>query len=64
MSITDRGIFAFQVLRAGGETNMHSHTHLDGFWFVRRGKARFYTGGSDTSAGFLACSNWEPMREC
>jgi mannose-6-phosphate isomerase-like protein (cupin superfamily) len=46
LSITDRGIFAFQVLRAGGETNMHSHTHLDGFWFVRRGKARFYTGGA------------------
>jgi len=47
LSITDRGIFAFQVLRSGGETNMHSHNHLDGFWFVRRGRARFYTGGSD-----------------
>ena len=26
---------------------MHSHPHLDGFWFVRRGSARFYTLGDN-----------------
>jgi mannose-6-phosphate isomerase-like protein (cupin superfamily) len=26
----------------GGENNMHSHPATDGFWWVVRGKARFY----------------------
>lgn len=34
---------AVQVVRSGGETNLHSHGKLDGFWFVLRGNARFYT---------------------
>lgn len=32
-----------QVVRSGGENNLHSHDRLDGFWFVLRGRARFYT---------------------
>jgi mannose-6-phosphate isomerase-like protein (cupin superfamily) len=32
-----------QVFRGGGgEQEMHSHTAMDGFWFVLRGRARFY----------------------
>src|ERR1700722_5587386 len=38
----DRMIGAIQVLSQGGETNLHSHTHLDGLWFVLSGRVRFY----------------------
>ncbi|MGZ5096161.1 MAG: cupin domain-containing protein [Burkholderiales bacterium] len=31
-----------QVITSGGENNMHSHPAQDGFWFVLRGKVRFY----------------------
>jgi len=31
-----------QVVRDGGETNLHYHSKVDGFWFVLTGKARFY----------------------
>jgi len=34
-----------KVIRSGGETNLHSHTALDGFWFVLSGRARFYGEG-------------------
>lgn len=40
---TDIAICATQVVREGGENNLHSHTHLDGFWLVLEGRARFYT---------------------
>jgi mannose-6-phosphate isomerase-like protein (cupin superfamily) len=40
---TDRAFFAVQVVREGGENNLHSHKHVDGFWFVLSGRARFYT---------------------
>jgi len=39
---TDRMVAAVQVLKEGGENNLHSHRHLDGFWFVLRGQATFY----------------------
>lgn len=42
---TDRMICDVQVLREGGETNLHSHSHLDGFWFVLSGRAKFYGEG-------------------
>ncbi len=41
---------AVQVLRAGGENNLHSHTGMDGLWFVLRGRARFY-GKDDVLIG-------------
>ena len=31
-----------QVLREGGENNLHSHRYLDGFWMVLKGRVRFY----------------------
>ena len=33
---------AVQVLREGGENNLHSHAAMDGLWFVLSGKVRFY----------------------
>jgi mannose-6-phosphate isomerase-like protein (cupin superfamily) len=44
---TDRAFFAVQVVREGGENNLHSHAHVDGFWFVLSGRARFYTTGDE-----------------
>lgn len=43
---TDRIIADVQVLKEGGENNLHSHAHMDGFWFVLGGRVRFY-GGHD-----------------
>ena len=40
---TDRAFFAVQLVSEGGENNLHSHAHVDGFWFVLSGRARFYT---------------------
>lgn len=40
---TDRVFCAVQSVREGGENNLHSHTDLDGIWFVLRGEARFYS---------------------
>jgi len=31
-----------QVVREGGENNLHYHSKVDGFWFVLKGRARFY----------------------
>ena len=31
-----------QKVGKGGETNLHSHSGNDGFWFVLAGRARFY----------------------
>jgi mannose-6-phosphate isomerase-like protein (cupin superfamily) len=31
-----------QVISEGGDNNLHSHAGMDGFWFVLKGKARFY----------------------
>ena len=42
---TDRMLAFVQVLREGGENNLHSHGHLDGFWMVLKGRARFYGDG-------------------
>ncbi|MBG9386393.1 cupin domain-containing protein [Caenimonas aquaedulcis] len=42
---TDRMIANVQVLKNGGETNLHTHHHLDGFWMVLKGHARFYGEG-------------------
>ncbi len=39
---TDKLLADVQVLRGGGETHLHAHPHLDGFWFVLKGRARFH----------------------
>lgn len=47
---TDRMFCTVQTISKGGENNLHSHTHHDGFWFVLRGRARFYSGLTDVFA--------------
>jgi mannose-6-phosphate isomerase-like protein (cupin superfamily) len=47
---TDRMIGILQVLKGGGENNLHSHDHFDGFWFVMQGRVRFY-GADDVLVG-------------
>lgn len=49
---SDRAFFAVQVVSEGGENNLHSHEHVDGFWFVLSGRARFYTTGDELLGEF------------
>lgn len=39
---SDIMLAAVQVVKKGGETNLHSHSAMDGLWFVLKGRARFY----------------------
>jgi mannose-6-phosphate isomerase-like protein (cupin superfamily) len=39
-----------QVLAEGGENNLHSHATLDGFWFVLKGRVRFYSDFTTVAA--------------
>jgi quercetin dioxygenase-like cupin family protein len=45
-------IAGVQTVGEGGETNLHSHRHLDGFWFVLKGRARFYTTDDEVLGDF------------
>jgi mannose-6-phosphate isomerase-like protein (cupin superfamily) len=36
-----------QVIREGGDNNLHSHAGMDGFWFVLSGRAKFYGPTND-----------------
>ncbi|WP_116996530.1 cupin domain-containing protein [Desertimonas flava] len=47
---TDISIGAVQLVDRGGENNLHSHSHLDGYWFVLEGRVRFYTTGDEVIA--------------
>lgn len=48
---TDRLFATIQVIaKDGGETNLHSHDHLDGVWYVLEGRARFYSGETEVVA--------------
>jgi mannose-6-phosphate isomerase-like protein (cupin superfamily) len=49
---TDRAFFAVQLVKEGGENNLHSHAHVDGFWFVLSGRARFYTTDDELLGDF------------
>jgi mannose-6-phosphate isomerase-like protein (cupin superfamily) len=40
---TDIAFVALQIIRKGGENNLHSHPHVDGFWTVLKGRVKFYT---------------------
>lgn len=42
---TDRMFVGVQVVRTGGENNLHSHPNMDGFWMVLHGRVRFYGDG-------------------
>jgi quercetin dioxygenase-like cupin family protein len=50
LSQSDLIVAGVQTVGEGGETNLHSHPHIDGFWFVLRGRARFYTTGDEVVA--------------
>jgi len=39
-----------QVLKEGGENNLHAHNAQNGFWFVLSGKVRFYGEGDKVIA--------------
>ena len=41
-----------QVVGDEGANNLHSHRGQDGFWFVLRGRARFYTAGDEVIGEF------------
>ena len=43
---------AVQVIREGGENNLHAHTGMDGLWFVLKGRARFYGKGHELIGEF------------
>jgi len=42
---SDIMIASVQIIKEGGEQELHSHGGMDGFWFVLRGSARFYGEG-------------------
>ena len=43
-------VAAVQLVREGGENNLHSHSSVDGFWMVLNGRVRFF-GENDTVLG-------------
>jgi mannose-6-phosphate isomerase-like protein (cupin superfamily) len=47
---TDSLMALVQVIRSGGENKLHAHPNTDGFWFVLRGRVRFYTSGEQVVA--------------
>jgi mannose-6-phosphate isomerase-like protein (cupin superfamily) len=47
---TDRMFATMQVVTEGGETNLHKHSHVDGFWFVLKGRAKFYSDETTLAA--------------
>jgi mannose-6-phosphate isomerase-like protein (cupin superfamily) len=50
LACTDRLLVNVQVLKEGGENNLHKHPHLDGLWMVLKGRVRFY-GENDVLIG-------------
>lgn len=43
---SDIMLAAVQLVKKGGENNLHSHSAMDGFWFVLRGRVKFYGAGN------------------
>lgn len=43
---------AVQVVRQGGENNLHSHAGADTFWMVLKGRARYYSGADEVMGEF------------
>ncbi len=43
---------AVQVIKQGGDNNLHSHTGMDGFWMVLKGRARYYGPGDEVLGEF------------
>ncbi len=49
---SDIMLAAVQLVKKGGENNLHSHSGMDGFWFVLRGRVRFYGAGDAVMGEF------------
>jgi mannose-6-phosphate isomerase-like protein (cupin superfamily) len=45
MAKSDTAATLVQVINEGGETHLHSHAAIDGFYFVLGGRAQFYGEG-------------------
>jgi mannose-6-phosphate isomerase-like protein (cupin superfamily) len=45
---TDILVGQIQIMNKGGELQLHSHTGMDGFWMVLKGRVRFYGPEQDT----------------
>ena len=43
---------AVQIVREGGDNNLHSHTGMDGFWMVLKGRVRWYGPGDEVLGEF------------
>ena len=43
----ERVVASVQVLRQGGENNLHSHSGSDGLWFVLSGSVNWYGDGDE-----------------
>ena len=43
---------AVLVIEEGGDNNLHSHTGMDGFWMVLKGRARYYGPGDEVLGEF------------
>lgn len=43
---------AVQIVKEGGDNNLHSHTGMDGFWMVLKGAVRFYGAGDEVLGEF------------
>jgi mannose-6-phosphate isomerase-like protein (cupin superfamily) len=41
-----------QIVREGGENNLHSHRGMDGFWMVLAGRVKFYGPGDELIGEF------------
>lgn len=50
LALTDRISANVQVLKEGGENNLHTHPNMDGFWMVLKGRVKFY-GDNDVLLG-------------
>jgi mannose-6-phosphate isomerase-like protein (cupin superfamily) len=49
---TDLLYSSVQVLKEGGENNLHAHNAQNGFWFVLGGRVRFYGEGDKVLGEF------------
>ena len=49
---TDLVFSAIQIVKEGGENNLHSHAGMDGLWFVLAGRVRFYGEGDEIIGEF------------
>ena len=59
---TDRMLANLQVLKEGGDNNLHAHGHLDGFWMLLGGRARLRRLPGRTHTGDQKERSVDPTR--